>query len=191
MISNNSIDVRNLSFRSRALYELKMENQRRLSGEKYWVLVQMANGKKSWFQLSKDLQKAMENEPFEVCQNYLVGSLINVPISKYKKEKAKIDCGKVCKLKVKSYRTSKPDRITRSQFKKPKLYKILGLKLVKTKELFNYLKHDYSSQDQQRIKRSIRNLVPNIYDIGGLIGSIMILFAIFLFVEILLKVCLS
>ena len=54
MNGKSQIDIRELSFRDRALYELKVAK----ATEKrtyYWVQVRLANGKKKWFQLPKDL----------------------------------------------------------------------------------------------------------------------------------------
>ena len=93
MDGKSQIDIRELSFRERALYELKVAKATK-KRTYYWVQVRLANGKKKWFQLPKDLQKAMHTSTFELNKKRLVGALINVPISKYKKNgKVKIDCG--------------------------------------------------------------------------------------------------
>ena len=114
MDGKSQIDIRELSFRDRALYELKVA---KATGKRtyYWVQVRLANGKKKWFQLPKDLQKAMHTSTFELNEKRLVGALVNVPISKYKKNgKVKIDCGLICKLNLRNYHAKKPNKITRS-----------------------------------------------------------------------------
>lgn len=179
MDGKSQIDIRELSFRDRALYELKVTK----ATEKrtyYWVQVRLANGKKKWFQLPKDLQKAMHTSTFELNEKRLVGALINVPISKYKKNgKVKIDCGIICKLRLRNYHAKKPNKITRSQFKQPN--RQWGL--VDSSELFNYLKHDYDQKNQERIHRSINELmIPKwikFFDI-----SLFIVFLIFLILEV-------
>lgn len=154
MDGKSQIDIRELSFRDRALYELKVAK----ATEKrtyYWVQVRLANGKKKWFQLPKDLQKAMHTSTFELNEKRLIGALINVPISKYKKNgKVKINCGIICKLSLRNYHAKKPNKITRSQFKQPN--RRFGF--ANTSELFGYLKHDYDQENQQRIRRSIHKL---------------------------------
>lgn len=81
--------------------------------------------------------------------------MINVPISKYKKGKAKIVTGKVIRLKNKNKRTFNSRYITRSQFLKP-TYNKFGL--PKYHLLFNYLKHDYDKLNKLRIALSILKL---------------------------------
>lgn len=154
MDGKSQIDIRELPFRDRALYELKVAEA---TGKRtyYWVQVRLTNGKKKWFQLPKDLQKAMHTSTFELNEKRLVGALINVPISKYKKNgKVKIDCGIICKLRLKNYHAKKPNKITRSQFKQPN--RRFGF--ANTSELFGYLKHDYDQENQQRIRQSIHEL---------------------------------
>lgn len=88
-------------------------------------------------------------------KNDLFGALINVPVSKYKKNgKVKIDCGTICKLRLRNYHAKKPNKITRSQFKLPN--RRFGF--ANTSELFGYLKHDYDQENQQRIRQSIHEL---------------------------------
>ena len=58
MDGKSQIDIRELSFRDRALYELKVAKSKR-KHTYYWVQVRLVNGGKKWFQLPKDLQKAM------------------------------------------------------------------------------------------------------------------------------------
>lgn len=88
-------------------------------------------------------------------KNDLFGALINVPVSKYKKNgKVKIDCGIICKLRLRNYHAKKPNKITRSQFKLPN--RQFGF--ANTSELFGYLKHDYDQENQQRIRQSIHEL---------------------------------
>lgn len=154
MDGKSQIDIRELSFRDRALYELKVAKSKR-KHTYYWVQVRLVNGGKKWFQLPKDLQKAMHTSTFELNEKRLVGALINVPISKYKENgKVKIDCGIICKLSLRNYHAKKPNKITRSQFKQPK--RRFGF--ANTSELFGYLKHDYDQENQQRIRQSIHEL---------------------------------
>ena len=154
MDGKSQIDIRELSFRDRALYELKVA---KATGKRtyYWVQVRLVNGKKKWFQLPKDLQKAMHTSTFELNEKRLVGALINIPISKYKKNgKVKIDCGIICKLSLRNYHAKKQNKITRSQFKQPN--RRFGF--ANTSELFGYLKHDYDQANQERIRQSIHKL---------------------------------
>lgn len=154
MDGKSQIDIRELSFRDRALYELKVAKSKR-KHTYYWVQVRLVNGGKKWFQLPKDLQKAMHTSTFELNEKRLVGALINVPVSKYKKNgKVKIDCGIICKLRLRNYHAKKPNKITRSQFKLPN--RRFGF--ANTSELFGYLKHDYDQENQQRIRQSIHEL---------------------------------
>lgn len=71
MDGKSQIDIRELPFRDRALYELKVAEA---TGKRtyYWVQVRLANGKKRWFQLPKDLQKAMHTSTFELNEKRLV-----------------------------------------------------------------------------------------------------------------------
>ena len=71
----------------------------------------------------------------------------------------------------KKYYTRRPNLITRSQFKQPELLRKFGIVWSNRKELFNYLKHDYTEQNQLRIKKSIYQFVPKYSSLlYGLIG---------------------
>lgn len=181
MDGKSQIDIRELSFRDRALYELKVA---KATGKRtyYWVQVRLVNGKKKWFQLPKDLQKAMHTSTFELNEKRLVGALINIPISKYKKNgKVKIDCGIICKLSLRNYHAKKPNKITRSQFKQPN--RRFGF--ANTSELFGYLKHDYDQENQERIRQSIHELM-----VPGFVSFVaefcVIFFVLYLFYYVLL-----
>lgn len=176
MNGKSQIDIRELSFRDRALYELKVAK----ATEKrtyYWVQVRLANGKKKWFQLPKDLQKAMHTSTFELNEKRLIGALINVPISKYKKNgKVKINCGIICKLSLRNYHAKKPNKITRSQFKQPN--RRFGF--ANTSELFGYLKHDYDQANQERIRQSIHELtIPGFVSFVKFLVSLCLIFFVF------------
>lgn len=123
-----------------------------------WAMVELPNKKREWYQLSKDLQYATRLDYIKfnkLAYQTLRGALINVPISKYKKGKAKIVTGKIIRLKSKNKRTFNSRYITRSQFLKP-TYNKFGL--PKYHLLFNYLKHDYDKSNKLRIALSILKL---------------------------------
>lgn len=158
------MDIRDLSFSQRALYELKQEQKKRYEQKKskyhdfYWVKVKYwnlkGNDKEKWFQLPKDLQVATHQTSFQKNQDILLGSLINIPLSKYDTQgTTTITTGLIIGIKRRKQTTGNTQRITRSQFKK--IHFLLGIFPTNRKECKRYLWHDYSQEDVARISKAV------------------------------------
>lgn len=158
------MDIRDLSFSQRALYELKQEQKKRYEQKKskyhdfYWVRVEYRDLKghvrRKWFQLPKDLQVATHQADFSQNIKILMGSLINIPLSRYDAEgKAKITTGLIDGISQREQTTGNTRKIARSQFKK--IHYFLGLFPTNRKECKRYLWHDYSQEDVARISKAV------------------------------------
>lgn len=156
------MDIRNLSFSQRALYELELERKEKHKHGKYhdfyWVRVKYCdlkgNERRKWFQLPKDLQVATHQTSYSQNRKILMGSLINIPLSKYDAEgKAKITTGLIDGISQREQTTGNTRKIARSQFKK--IHYFLGLFPTNRKECKRYLWHDYSQEDVARISKAV------------------------------------
>lgn len=158
------IDTRNLSFATRALLELQQSQQTQ------WVWVKVhyptfGDGKvayhNQWYQLPKDLQKAIREENYTKDQvaSHFVGTVINIPLEKYHGSLTKISAGKILAIKISANRTHKTNRITRSQYY---YFDDLDASEAFLANGLHFLEHDYALENQQRIRRAVRQLVPDV-----------------------------
>ena len=163
------IDTRNWSFAKRALYELKLQQEKKQrdyqAAAKVWVLVKLANQVTKWYQLPKDLQKAIKYELQRTTnfdyKSMLKDAIINVPISKYGKNgRVKISCGRIIAVKLKHQTRVKINCITRSQWIKLKFK--FGF-LPSYFATINYLRHDYNPANQKRITHDLRRIIWHDY----------------------------
>ena len=108
-------------------------------GQYIWVLVELPNGKREWYCVSKVLKKALLWEK-NVCHNHfwrntLNGKYLTIARSKYVHNYALLTVGRVVKVRIKNKRVS-DWHWTRNQFITPKHLDDLS-------DAYNYLKHDY------------------------------------------------
>lgn len=176
-----NIDTRNWSFSARALYELNLQKERQQKKKRrkkltfYWVKVSFLdlNGmrQEKWFQLPKDLQVATRQSNFQNNCKILNGALINIPLTKYnRKGQTKITTGLITDVAIRKKTTGNPKRITRSQFKKINYWG--WLIPTNGKEVYNYLKHNYSPSNRKRIKSNVsKYLYKRLFDLGMVILS--------------------
>lgn len=125
----------------------------------YWAIIQMPDGHRRKYQLSNDLQYAIEFDTPQKAIPNLVNSLIVIPISDYytKNNKTTVDVtvGKILFI-VRLPRTHNTRWITRGQFVHLDSDTVIYLEFLR---IYNYLKHDYDIESQQRIRRAIKKLV--------------------------------
>lgn len=129
-----------------------------------WILVQLPNKTKKWYQVPKDVQNAIMVDinnfkiyPYQTLRK----TLVNVPTSKYTRKSGKtqvtISTGYITRVKTTTKRTKKSENISRSQFIKP-VYNNFGI--PKYKQMINYMKHDYSKKNKIRIAYHILKMTP-------------------------------
>lgn len=150
-----------LTFRQKALYELKQElkHKKRQQAKKkwrtYWVEVQFVNGEQKWYQCSRDLQGALwQYTAKEKKPANLNGVLLNVPIAPYAGTKTPIRTAMVMQTKIKRNHTKDTSMITRGQF-----FKLDYNRFGFPKDLANkirYMQHDYSNVSKYYIEDNIR-----------------------------------
>lgn len=110
-----------------------------------WVKVKLPWGNVRWYQLPKDLQIAMRQHIKTHRHNWwkvLIGSYINVPISKYTNGNVNLSVGQIKYIKITHHSTGNPKLITRSQFIKPKEGKN-NYQYLTTNQL-RFLKHNFN-----------------------------------------------
>lgn len=167
-----------LSFRNKALWELKKE-KRKLAKTSFafWVEVQLVNNKKYWYQLSKDLQKAMQQHYQNHKNNWqsvILGAAINVPVTNYDKlGNTKLRVGIVRQVVRKKRHISNSRWITRSQF--GRINKSFYYHIFKATRFFSgkidqekmplqdvvfikFMQHDYSEKQRNIILFDLENL---------------------------------
>lgn len=154
-----------LTFRQKALYELKQERgdkrKRRFKKKRrtYWVRVQFATGEIAWYQCSQDLQRALWQYTGQTSKvASLNGMLLNVPVGPYdEKGGTPVRTVKVLETKISRKHISYPEDITRGQFVKID-YNRFGF----PKDLDNkikYMQHDYLQCFKDKIYNDIRYFV--------------------------------
>lgn len=154
-----------LTFRQKALYELKQErrNKRKRRFKKkrrtYWVGVQFATGETAWYQCSQDLQRALWQYTGQTSKvASLNGMLLNVPVGPYDENSGTpVRTVKVLETKISRKHISDPEDITRGQFVKID-YNRFGF----PKDLDNkikYMQHDYLCIYKHKIEDDIRYFV--------------------------------
>lgn len=121
-------------------------------GQYIWVLVELPNGKREWYCVSKVLKKALLWEK-NVChnpfwRNTLNGKYLTVARSKYVHNHALLTVGRVVKVRIKNKRVT-DWHWTRNQF-------ITTKHLDNFVDAYNYLKHDYDWFNRLRIKLALR-----------------------------------
>lgn len=150
-----------LTFRQKALYELKQEIKRKKYQQvkkkwrTYWVKVRFVNGKQEWYQCSRDLQRALwqyTGQNNKVAS--LDGVLLNVPVASYAGAKTPIRTVMVVQTKIKKRHIKDTSRITRGQFVEID-YNHFGF----PKDLVNkikFMQHDYSDDSKSNIEDNVR-----------------------------------
>lgn len=167
-----------LSFRNKALWELKKE-KRKLAKTSFtfWVEVQLVNNKKYWYQLPKDLQKAMQQHYQSHKNNWqsvILGAAINVPVTNYDKHgNTKLRVGIVRQVVRKKRHISNSRWVTRSQF--GRINKWFCYHIFKATRFFSgkidqekmplqdvvfikFMQHDYSEKQRNIILFDLENL---------------------------------
>lgn len=118
--------------------------------------MELPNGQRKAYQLSKDLQHAVQVGGIKEACYYLINSVIVVPISRYEKGgTAQMSLGKILFI-FRNPHSGNPRWITRGQFVKP-TYNWLGYPHYQ--RMYNYLRHDYDQASQYRIKQALRRLI--------------------------------
>lgn len=168
--AKTKIDRRDWSFAKRALAEIKPKPKKKQATKShtkhqhhnrmvYWAIVELANGKRYRYQLSKDLQYAIKFDTPKRAIPKLIDSLMVVPLTDFYDHAdgnyADMTVGRVLFV-IKAPHTSKSRWITRGQFSKVTYNRWHWPNRAK---LFNYLKHDYDAQSQQRIHKAIYQLI--------------------------------
>lgn len=177
----NNIDTRNWSFAKRALAELSNQQSAKTKKHKkhskicYWAIIKMPNNKYCKYQLSKDLQNAFKHDGYQKAINYIINSLIVIPTTDFykhdnQKTYADMTIGQVVFI-VKLPHISNPRWITRGQFTQPQS---LPIDWYEYQRLYNYLKHDYDQESQNRIKNAIKKLT-NYQPIKNIIVMILLI----------------
>lgn len=172
------LDTRNWSFAKKALWELKQEKKSQNSQQHsayhhyefyYWVKVRLLSHnkkhKKLYYQLPNDLQFAMHQHAHDHPHDngdLLTGALINVPVSKYHSGKVKLTVGQIKKVILLPARTHNPRWITRSQFAKiDNPWYRWAFQCVDATKTINFLTHDFSLSNQQRITQAVQKYVKS------------------------------
>lgn len=155
-------DMRDWSFAQAALYELKKQSSAKKKPrhhhrkEYYWVQVRFTNGKIANYQLPKDLQGPLDHHRADHPNDWkelLVGALINVPTTKYRDGQTKIRPAEIREILILPVGAHDSRWITRSQFVKPDYsWGEWLLNQVSLNRESNFLTHDFSAANQQRIK---------------------------------------
>ena len=155
-----------LTFQQLALAEIKPKTTKSKSQTHHyprkcwWITVLMPDQTIHDYQLSKDLQNACQNSTKAERDQYLIHSVIVVPLTKFYvhqngKKYADMTIGRIIRIFKRSY-TSNSRLITRGQLVKP-TYKTWNY--PKYTQMFNYLKHDYDRASQERIHDALTKLV--------------------------------
>lgn len=161
-------DLQSMSFRDRALYELREEEKDKYSRVKprksdkkkktYWALVQFSDESTKWYQLPKKLQRGLKEyrkiHP-EDWDQLLKGDIIDVPV----KVNGQIETQPVRILRIKRSKRHAgiDDRIMRDQFMKPE-YTRFGI--AKYDEMTDYLRQGSKNCSQKSMEKRLHKLVP-------------------------------
>ncbi|MBP2058186.1 hypothetical protein J2Z60_001363 [Lactobacillus colini] len=121
-------------------------------GQYIWVLIELPNGKREWYCLSKVLKRALLWEKNvrhnRFWRNTLNGKYLTVARSPYIHNYALLTVGRVVKVRITHKRVS-DWHWTRNQF-------ITAKHLDDLEDAYNYLKHDYSWLNRIRIKHALK-----------------------------------
>lgn len=162
-----------LTFQQLALSEIKPKTTKPKSQTHHyprkcwWITVVMPDQTIHDYQLSKDLQNACQNSTKAERDQYLMHSVIVVPLTKFYihkngKKHADITIGRIIRIFKRSH-TSNSRLITRGQLVKPTYN---NWDYPKYAQMFNYLKHDYDHASQERIHEALTNLVKPQFPLG-------------------------
>lgn len=162
------MDTRDLSFAKRALLENQHAKEKKTKKHPHsqwvWVKVMLADGTLNWYQLPKDLQKAIGLELKNHNANwkeYLDGGVINVPISDYDSAgNVDLTCGMIVDVKRLKKHTSNPRRITRSQFLTADSIRVGQNVFTDLIQHIGFLGHDFTSENKLRISKAYIRVSP-------------------------------
>lgn len=118
-----------------------------------WCLVELSNGKREWYCISKVLRKALLWEKNylrnQYWRNTLIGSYLNVARTRYHHDRAIITVGRVIRVKILYYPTQ-DWHWTRNQF-------IAASQLENFTTAYNYMKHNYAWYNKLLIHHALRH----------------------------------
>lgn len=118
-----------------------------------WCLVELPNGKREWYCISKVLRKALLWEKNHLHNRYwrntLIGSYLNVARTRYHHDRAIITVGRVIRVKILYYPTQ-DWHWTRNQF-------IAASQLENFTTAYNYMKHNYAWYNKLLIHHALRH----------------------------------
>lgn len=118
-----------------------------------WCLVELPNGKRKWYCISKVLRKALLWEKNYLHNRYwrntLIGSYLNVARTRYHHDRAIITVGRVIRVKILYYPTQ-DWHWTRNQF-------IAASQLENFTTAYNYMKHNYAWYNKLSIHHALRH----------------------------------
>lgn len=162
-----------LTFQQLALAEIKAKSAKPKSQTRHyprkcwWITVLTPDQTIHDYQLSKDLQNACQHSTKAERDQYLMHSIIVVPLTKFYvhqngKKHADMTIGRIIRIFKRSH-TSKNRLITRGQLVKPTYN---NWDYPKYAQMFNYLKHDYDRASQERIHDALTKLVKPKFPLG-------------------------
>lgn len=118
-----------------------------------WCLVELPNGKREWYCISKVLRRALLWEKNYLHNRYwrntLIGSYLNVARTRYHHDRAIIIVGRVIRVKILYYPTQ-DWHWTRNQF-------IAASQLENFTTAYNYMKHNYAWYNKLLIHHALRH----------------------------------
>ena len=118
-----------------------------------WCLVELPNGKREWYCISKVLRKALLLQKSYLHNRYwrntLIGSYLNVARTRYHHDRAIITVGRVIRVKILYYPTQ-DWHWTRNQF-------IAASQLENFTTAYNYMKHNYAWYNKLLIHHALRH----------------------------------
>lgn len=118
-----------------------------------WCLVELPNGKREWYCISKVLRKALLWEKNHLHNRYwrntLIGSYLNVARTRYHHDRAIITVGRVIRVKI-LYYPIQDWHWTRNQF-------IAASQLENFTTAYNYMKHNYAWYNKLLIHHALRH----------------------------------
>lgn len=169
----NTYTKQGLTFQQLALAEIKPKTTKSKSQTHHyprkcwWITVLMPDQTIHDYQLSKDLQNACQNSTKAERDQYLMHSVIVIPLTKFYvhqngKKYADMTIGRIVKIFKRSH-TSNSRLITRRQLVKPTYN---NWDYPKYNQMFNYLKHDYDRASQERIHDALTKLVKPKFPLG-------------------------
>lgn len=118
-----------------------------------WCLVELPNGKRKWYCISKVLRRALLWKKNYLHNRYwrntLIGSYLNVARTRYHHDRAIITVGRVIRVKILYYPTQ-DWHWTRNQF-------IAASQLENFTTAYNYMKHNYAWYNKLLIHHALRH----------------------------------